>query len=220
MITLSLLTRSRRAGMTLVEILVSLAAMVVILGAILGIYDVLSRQAGGQMAREAVWLEARNLAQAVEQSLLRHVPAGDLALPGGGQSESFDPQAVAFFASDPAAGSRIWLVRIFNGSKKASEGASQDESLPCVVVERRLANEIGDSAKPPKVQRFGSGQDRFAAQVRFRYASEFQDGLKPVWQDQPEKGRSPLLVEYQITVSDKGKGAAPAALTGAVALNG
>jgi len=208
---------SRPPGATLIEVLVALAASVVVLGAVLGIYDATSRLSKRSVGRESMLAEARQIAQTIEESLRAYAAPANIQIPNGAPSDRFAEDEAVFYCSDPAPGAAMWRVRIANKDFGEAAGARAVMSrLPA-----REGDRIEESAGAGQIA-LGVNKGETTTRVRFSYAYGF-NGLEPIWTSQAQPGR-PRLVEFEVTVAPRkpGKGDAapnlPVRLASAVAL--
>ncbi|MCX7016074.1 MAG: prepilin-type N-terminal cleavage/methylation domain-containing protein [Candidatus Sumerlaeota bacterium] len=202
----------RRSGVTLVELLVAIAASVLIAGAVYGVYDTTSRLSRRSLTRESMWAEAVQIEQTIEEALRGRVAPADLQLPAGAPGEKFAGDELVVYSSDAAPGAAVSLVRI------ANKQAFGDVGQRVVITRGPMSPRPGASEQSGDIPRDpGLNRGRTTTRVRFRAAYQY-NGLEPAWAAEPLAGQAPKIVEFEIVVSTEGEGLPPVTVTGETAL--
>lgn len=207
------LPSNRRHGMTLIEMLVSMAIGLVIFGLVLGIYLRMNATTAQALANETMWMEGRSIVQAIDQALRSRVAPSELDLAAGIPGESLTADEATFLVSDATYGADIWRVTIANREIDIEEGKQWR-----VVIRRELMQAVGaDPVGSESV--LGLYKEKTATRVRFFHAYGFASEFEPDWTRETRPGVAPRLIQYVVSVKDEKDALMPLTFTGAVALN-
>ena len=210
---------TRRSGMTMVELLVSMAVGIAVFGLLLAILDQTTRLSERSIAREALWREAVGAAQTIEQTLRGYASPGDLSIENP-EKDVFGAEDAEFYSVGAWAGADVLRMRI--GADPDQDVEPEGRAVVIISREPVSVENAGAGTLEEADRRVVFGSDESYAAIRFRFAYKIGKDLKPDWTEKRKTGKRPRLVEYTVTVSSReapeGMPIMPVQLTGAVAL--
>jgi len=195
-------------GMTLVEIIIALAAGVMVAGIVLGIFISTTQVSEKSDSRIMLYSEARLIEQQISNILKKRIPDGEILKEGASGLSSFNQSSLRIFSSTPDL-KNFTPALITIKTQNSPDGKSQR----IVAVEESYDPETGKTS-PITERDLGSQFDRVNAKIVFKYASDFNE-LEPNWTDSGSSGTAVKLVQYSITLVDNKKDYSPIIVTSA-----
>ena len=206
------LQRRQQNGITLIELIVAIAAGVMIFSVILAILIRTSAATDASILKATMRQEGRLITDTIVKSLKHCLPATELAPESGGATH-FAENQMQFLSLHMAKESQPVQCLIING---------QDAKTQLNRVMMKTTPLAGHSASPPpetetREQALGVGGVNIESQVHFRYASSFKT-LSPQWVAALKPGRTPRVVEITVIIRDTEQRIEPITITTSLAL--
>jgi len=183
---------ARPRGMTLVEMVVTSALLVIVVGILLGILIETRKSALQGQQRVALEEQARAVTNEIRSILEAAVPPDSLDLEGTSVTLRFGSDQCALISSKNSNGKDFYLTVIENAREK---------DLECV----RLLTKVLDPARtlvPRESERIlGTSWKEFSSTVRFEYATTIDEAMerKP-FQKELNPGDYPRVIRIRVRV--------------------
>lgn len=206
-------SRRARNGITLIELIVAMAAGLILFGLVIGILIRTSAATNATVLKESMRQEARLITDAIVKSLKQILPAGELAQGAAAGVTHFAENQMQFLSLYAATESQPVQYVIANGQDATTQlnhvvmkstPIIQEPSAP--VAETETGEQV-----------LGIRGENLESEVRFLYASTF-DMLSPQWTVSLEPGMIPRVVEITVIVSDPAERVAAVTVTTSLAL--
>ncbi|MBN1868152.1 prepilin-type N-terminal cleavage/methylation domain-containing protein [Candidatus Sumerlaeota bacterium] len=193
--------RSRRRGVTLIEVMVVSAILAVVTGVVFGILIETQRSCIGGQDRLAMQACARAVTDEVVSVLEAAVRPEYLDDNSTTLTLQFAPEQCEVVSSRYFTGRDFYLTRIGNMPPKEQEAGELQ-----AVLETKALDWARMTDKPSRETRrlIGLADSRFPATVRFDYATDFVgEALEPVFQSTLAPGKYPRVIRVKVTVTDR-----------------
>lgn len=200
------LASSRRSGVTLIEIIVAMAGLVLVMGVVLGIYDETQKAAQKMVKRQASIDFAVSFVDQSAALLRNAVNPGNLDV---AVTPAFAPDRLSVPAYGDPASNGLFLV-----SLRPTD--SEDASHPYEIVRKTLAGAGDTPAEEESVSTYGQPLEHAEPVVRFRYAMESKPGAPVAYVERLGSGQWPVLVEISVEVPAGSDGEDPIRMRTAV----
>ncbi len=186
----------RMAAVTLLEVLVAIAAGAVVLAIALGILITTNQAANRSLAHESVLQQAQLAMKEIRAVVEATVWPEDFAttLPANLLRFAKD-ELVVLSSHRPTTGGLFCLYRFSNKTEKT--GGRKETARPVAGYER-IEPRTRQIASP--FQAFGK---EFSASLSFRYATEIGPGLQPAWQESLADGQKPRLIWIELLLRNE-----------------
>ncbi|MCX8037415.1 MAG: prepilin-type N-terminal cleavage/methylation domain-containing protein [Candidatus Sumerlaeia bacterium] len=188
--------KRRAAAVTLLEVLVAVAAGAVVLAIALGILVTTNQAANRSLAHESVLQQSQLAMKEIRAVVEAVVWPEDLATTMAASSLRFAKDELIVLSSHrPTTGGLFCLYRFSNKTEKTG---GRGEKVRAVAGYERIEPQTRRMASP--FQEFGK---EFNVSLSFRYATEIGPGLQPVWQDSLADGQRPRLIWIDLLVRNE-----------------
>jgi hypothetical protein len=207
------LQRGQQRGITLIELIVAIAAGVMIFGVILAILIRTSEATDASILKATMRQEGRLITDTIVKSLKQCFPATELGQSEPSGTTHFAENQMQFLSLHMAKESQPVQCLITNG---------QDAKTQLTRVMMKTTPLTGPADFPTsetevREQTLGVGGTNIEGQVHFRYASSFKT-LSPQWVAALKPGRIPRVVEITVIIRDAEQRVEPVTHTTSLAL--
>ncbi len=207
------LSRRQQNGITLIELIVAIAAGLIIFGLILGILIRTSAATDANILKATMRQEGRLITNIIVKSLKQFFPMSELAQAAPTGVTHFAENQMQFLSLHMAKQSQPVQYLITNGRDAKTQ-------LNRVMMERTpLAQKVASPSPETETreQALGLGVGNVKSEVRFRYASTFEM-LSPQWVVALKPGAIPRVVEITVIIRDATDRVESVAITTSLAL--
>ncbi len=210
------LSRRQQNGITLIELIVAIAAGLIIFGLILGILIRTSAATDANILKATMRQEGRLITATIVKSLKQFFPVSELAQAAPTGVMHFAENQMQFLSLHMAKESQPVQYLITNGRDAKTQ-------LNRVMMERAPLAQKAASPSPETQAReqalgiLGLGVGNVKSEVRFRYASTFEM-LSPQWVVVLKPGAVPRVVEITVIIRDAADRLEPMTITTSLAL--
>lgn len=202
-----------KRGITLIELLVAIAAALIVAEIIFGIFISTNKASEKSNSRVMLYSEGRLIENQIYQILKKRIPESEIVKEGNQFPSSFTDNSLRIFS--PSIMEEQYTPRLLTIKNLNS---SENKTSRIVVAEQDYDPETG-SINDVTIKDLGAQDDRIDTKIVFQYANQFNE-LEPQFiksVDTITTGTIPKLVRYTIILRDTKKDYEPVSFSSAVA---